>query len=267
MRNNRFVSFFIDLADIYMGKHVSRSAAELSYFFTLSVFPTLICLYALLGKYIPTEDIIERLLEGLIPTETLDAIGDYLTYVSEYSSRKMLIGGAILMATSSAAAFRSLHNIMAEIQGSPKYNGIWFILVSFLFSLVFLVVMYFAAIVIVTGEWFLRLLEDYVNISWAWSWLRFVILFAILLMLMLGMYRITSPRDRREPLLPGAMFAAGAMVVVGMIFSAMVSMSVRYSLVYGSLASMVILMLWLYIFGNILILGNAINFLLGKYRR
>ena len=267
MWNNRFFCFIRDLVEIYMGKHVSRSAAELSYFLTLSVFPTLICLYALLGKYIPTEVILSRLLDGIVPTKALETIGEYLTYVSEYSSQKMLIGGALLMATSSAAAFRSLHNIMAEIQGTPKYKGVWFITVSFLFSLVFLAVMYFAGVVIVTGEWFLNLLEVYINISWAWSWLRFVLLFAILLLMILGMYSFTSPRDGKERLLPGAMVSAGAMVIVGMIFSAMVSISVRYSLVYGSLASMVILMFWLYIFGNILIIGNAINFLFEKYKR
>ena len=56
------------------------------------------------------------------------------------------------------------------------------------------------------------------------------------------------------------------MVAAGMASSAMVSMSVRYSLVYGSLASLVILMLWLYVFGNILIMGNALNFLIGERR-
>ena len=37
--------FIKDLIRIYLGKRVSRSAAELSYFLTLSVFPTLMCLY------------------------------------------------------------------------------------------------------------------------------------------------------------------------------------------------------------------------------
>ena len=49
-----------------------------------------------------------------------------------------------------------------------------------------------------------------------------------------------------------------------MAFSEMVSFSVRYSLVYGSLASVIILMLWLYFFGNILIMGNTVNYLLEK---
>lgn len=254
-----------DLIGIYYGKRVSRSAAELSYFFTMSIFPTLICICSIAGSVLPTEALLHRLFVGVIPTETLETIKDYVNYVSVYSSEAMLVGGAMLMVTSSAAVFRSLHNIMADIQGEPKYVGFRSFIVSFLFSIIFLLAIYFAGFLIVTGEWFLHLIERYITISWAWTWLRFVILFAMLLMLMLGAYALTSPKEVRGSLLPGAIIAAGAMVVVGIIFSEFVSMSVRYSLIYGSLASLIILMLWLYIFGNILILGNAINFLLRKY--
>lgn len=263
MKINRTVRFLHELIQIFLSKHVSRSAAELSYFLTLSVFPTLICLYSIFGRFIPTHDIIEQVFEGVIPTETLNTISDYLVYVSRNASRSMLLGGAALMATSSAAAFRAMHNIMADIMGAPRYKGLWSVTVSFLFSLVFLVVMYFAAMVIVTGEWFLSMLSEYVPVPWDWSWLRFVLLFAVLLMLTMGVYRLTSPGGRRV-LLPGAVLASGTMVAVGMGFSEMVNISVRYSLVYGSLASVIILMLWLYFFGNILIMGNAVNFLLDK---
>lgn len=267
MKENTALRFTVDLVRIYLRKHVSRSAAELSYFLTLSVFPTLMCLYALVWKIIPTQDILEGLLTGVVPTETLDAISDYLIYVSEYSSGGMFFGGAMLMATSSAAAFRALHNIMADIQGAPKHRGAWFVVKSFLLSLVFLLVMYFTVIVIVTGEWFLNMVAQYMPVQWDWSWLRFVLLFAILLMMVLGVYRLTAPRHHRHNILAGAICAAAAMVLVGMGFSAMMSVSVRYSLVYGSLASIIILMLWLYFFGNILIMGNVVNVLLAKYRR
>ena len=39
----------------------------------------------------------------------------------------------------------------------------------------------------------------------------------------------------------------------------MVSFSVRYSLVYGSLASLIILLVWLYFCGNILLLGAVVS--------
>ena len=63
----RILRFAKDLAGIYFGKRVSRSAAELSYFLTLSVFPTLMCLYALVGEFIPSSGMVEEVLRGVLP--------------------------------------------------------------------------------------------------------------------------------------------------------------------------------------------------------
>ena len=54
-------------------------------------------------------------------------------------------------------------------------------------------------------------------------------------------------------------FAAAALVAASILFSWFIGMSSKYSLVYGSLASVIILLLWLYLCGNILILGNVFN--------
>ncbi|MEA4954313.1 MAG: YhjD/YihY/BrkB family envelope integrity protein, partial [Pseudoflavonifractor sp.] len=47
--------------------------------------------------------------------------------------------------------------------------------------------------------------------------------------------------------------------LASVLFSWFIGLSSRYSLVYGSLASVIILMVWLYLCGNILILGNCVN--------
>ena len=57
----------------------------------------------------------------------------------------------------------------------------------------------------------------------------------------------------------GAVAAAILIVLVSVLFSWFISMSSRYPLIYGSLASIVIFMLWMYICGQILIMGNALN--------
>ena len=44
-----------------------------------------------------------------------------------------------------------------------------------------------------------------------------------------------------------------------MLFSWFIGMSSRYALVYGSLASLMILLVWLYFCGNLLLLGVAVN--------
>ncbi|MEG0036512.1 MAG: hypothetical protein RR743_07615, partial [Oscillospiraceae bacterium] len=60
-------SFTKDILEIYFSNHVSRSAAELSYFITLSIFPTLICIYSMLGSLLPNISLTLSQLEGFIP--------------------------------------------------------------------------------------------------------------------------------------------------------------------------------------------------------
>ena len=60
------------------------------------------------------------------------------------------------------------------------------------------------------------------------------------------------------------MFSSIGLVIGTAVFSLFIGMSSRYSMVYGSLASIIILMLWFFLCGNILVLGNVVNFVLAK---
>ena len=66
------------------------------------------------------------------------------------------------------------------------------------------------------------------------------------------------PGKPRPPLLTGGILAAAALVAASAVFSWFIGLSSRYSLVYGSLASVVILLVWLYFCGNLLLLGVAV---------
>ncbi|MBR6562295.1 MAG: YihY/virulence factor BrkB family protein, partial [Oscillospiraceae bacterium] len=50
--------------------------------------------------------------------------------------------------------------------------------------------------------------------------------------------------------------------VLSVLFSVFVGMSTKYALVYGSLASLIILVLWLYLCCTIVILGCGLNIVL-----
>ena len=51
-----------------------------------------------------------------------------------------------------------------------------------------------------------------------------------------------------------------ALAAASVLFSYFIGLSAKYSLVYGSLASVMILLVWLYLCGHILILGNVFNY-------
>lgn len=261
--------FIHDIVIIYAEKRIPRTAAELAYFLTLSVFPFLICLNAMLGTLNLSEESLISLGEGIIPEDALTVLGNYVEYISRQNNTILLVAGLTLMASSSSAAFRSIMNIMADIQGKSRFSGIFGTLFSFALSVVFLAVIYVSGLVIVLGGWFMQMLDEQFGIGRllsAWLWIRFVILFFMMYVIIYGIYVISAPRQKpRMHKTVGALLASVLLVAASIVFSWFINMSVNYTLVYGSLASIIILMIWLYTCGIILIMGNVINIVIHRH--
>ena len=266
-----FVRTVLRTADMFCKKKVTRSAAALSFFLFMSVFPTLICLNWLVGTLHVDGAALAGLFGGFVPADTLAVINEYLSYIAASKSVPMLIGGLILMATTSAAAYRTVRGTMNDIydQPQPRRGVVIDFFTSFAASFIFLFSVYVCIILLLTGNWFIRLLVEHLGVGAGlshWGWLRFVVLFAFVLLMVYGLYRFSVPRERpRIHVFRGALIAALALVVVSMLFSAFISLSTRYSLVYGSLASLIILMLWLYVCCCILLTGGIVNAVLFRH--
>ena len=259
------VKFIVELVDLYFGKRVPQSAAALAYYLILTFFPVLICVNAFVGLLNLDVNMVVLAAERFLPTESLGILGDYLSYITENQSPGLLTAGLGVTIFSAASAFRTLMNTMDELYDRTSYQGLWRIVVSFLFSVLLLAIIYLSIAVVLTGEWLFRLAAQYLNLDaaalpWDWQWLRFPLLFALVLFIVLVVYRMAAPRGKpRPPIFTGAVLASAALVVAAMIFSWSIGMFSRYSLVYGSLASVIILLAWLSLCGNILMLGNVFN--------
>ena len=260
--NARPVRFIRDMVELYFEKRVSRSAAELAYFFILSFFPLIICVNALVGMLRLDIQSVLEVADTFIPAGVQSILTDYLGYIGGNQSG-LLTAGIIMTLFSASAAFRALMNIMDDIYEQKRYEGLRQVVASVLYSVLLLVTIYVSGVVVLTGNWFFRLLEDLLPFDLPetnWPWMRFVILFCLVLLLILIVYRLSAPRgDPAPPVLTGAFLASIALVAASGLFSYFIGMSTKYSLVYGSLASVIILMVWLYLCGNILILGNVFN--------
>nr|WP_243152108.1 YihY/virulence factor BrkB family protein [Pseudoflavonifractor sp. 524-17] len=260
-----------ELAELYFSKRVSRSAAELAYFLILTFFPILICINAFIGLLRLDVGLVLEGAAAFLPRESLGILAEYIRYITDNQSGPMLAGGVITTLFAASAAFRALLNIMDDIYGRPAYRGLWQVAVSVVFSVLLLVTIYLSIVVLLTGEWLFYAAADLfrleqIDLPWAWQWLRFLLLFFLMLAFILVLYRVSAPRDQpRPPMFSGAVLAAAALVGTSVLFSWFIGLSSRYSLVYGSLASVIILLMWLYLCGNIVILGNVFNFV--RYRR
>lgn len=264
------IRFFWDVAELYFEKRVSRSAAELSYFLILSFFPAIICVNALIGMLDLDVGALLVGAEGLIPEGVRLMIQEYLSHIGG-DRPGLLTAGVAMTLYSASAAFRALMNIMADISGGRRMTGLKQVVASLFYSLLLLVTIYLSGLVLFTGEWFFRGIERFLPGSLPernWLQLRFLLLFFLLLTLILVVYRLSVPRDgARHPLFMGALLASGALVAASALFSWLIGMSARYSLVYGSLASVIVLLVWLYLCGNILILGNVWNYVWYRHQK
>jgi YihY family inner membrane protein len=262
--HNKLYSILRGTLRLYLDKQVPRAAAALSYYLTMSLFPLLICLYALLGSSYGRMLQLLELLDQFLSPEATRYVKNFLLYVADSHSPAMLVTGVTLLFTSASAAMRVMRQEMREIRGDTgKREGLRGFLGSLFFSLVFLTALYFGILVMLTGQTFLEIIEQAVPlipISRAWNLLRFPVLGGLVFLALWGMYAVSSGQEkRRGGKAPGALVGMGGIVLMSWIFSEFIAVSYRYPLVYGSLASIILLMLWLFLCSQMIFLGAAVN--------
>ena len=264
------VAFVAETAELFLGVGASRSAAALSYFLILTLFPLLVCVNYFIGLFHLDLENLLLSLDQFLPDEVLLVMRDYLGYVAGSQSRALLLASLVTILISASAGLRTLLAAMDGLHGVKNTHVVRRVVLSVALSALFLLTIYLSVVVIFTGEWFFWLLEERLPrriaelippLSGLWRWMRYLLLFCFVLLLVLIVYRAGTPRDAmgRRVVVLASLLAALAIVAASALFSWFIGMSSRYALVYGSLASLIILLVWLYLCGNILLLGAVIG--------
>ena len=266
------VAFVRGVADTYGHLGVARAAASLAYFLILTLFPLLMCVNYFIGLLELDPEAVFSALDSILPRESLSAILDYLTYVSgipQGQSTPLFLASLFTILLSASAGLRTLLKTMDELYGVRHTSSLRRLAVSLALSLLFLLTIYLSIVVIFTGDWFFHFLEAHLPapvlelvplalLSGIWGRLRYLGLFFFVLLLVLSVYHLGTPsplRREKKVLRLTALLSAAALVACSVLFSWFIGMTSRYSLVYGSLASLIVLLVWLYFCGNILLLG------------
>lgn len=268
------VGFVADVVELYFVHRVSRSAAELAYFLLLTFFPILICISAFVSKLNLEMSALLEEASYVLPQEVLAIFQDYLHYIDTHQSDAMLVAGVFMSALFASAAVRGLMNIMHEIYGRATFQGLRQLIASLIFAVLLLITIYLSITVVVTGNWFFHMLSQLLRLEnlvaqvSTWQWCKYLLLTALVFLFILLLYRFATPLDKpRPPVIPGSLVAAVALTAASLVFSYFMENSTKYSLVYGSLTSMIILLVWLYLCGNVLIVGSLINYVIYQRKR
>lgn len=260
----RFVYLVRQMFRRYFSDGVSQSAAELAYFLLFSFAPLLMFLNSVLAQMNFSAESIHTAIRFL-PISLQDLITSYFSYISERPSISPMIIGIVLTLFFMSRAINSFTRtanrlFRVELRG----RGIYQRLMSVLMTAGFLLAIVGSFLLVIIGKTVVRFAEQWVKVPELLTrfmhsgsyWL--VICFVFVLLLLFNRF-VPNVRLTWRDAIPGAAFSAVGWVLTSVGFSFYVDNMARYSLLYGSLGAMIILMLWLYLTGLIMILGTQLN--------
>lgn len=259
----RIVRFFRTFGLLYLGKRLPRTAAAMTYFMVLTLFPAIICLYDLLALVVAKPEAVFQVLETIVvPEQTRSIIEEFLLYVARSANGTVFIVAFVAMVMAASAVYRTFCGCAEEISGQRRFGIIGGTVASFVFAVAFLIAIFGSIMAIISSRQLIHKLDEtitWLNIGDWWVWTRFVVVFLFLFGLIFVLYVLTTSHEGSRHQLPGALLAAIGMAGISILFSWLFGRSAKYPLVYGSLASMILLMVWLDLLSLMMVSGSAIN--------
>ena len=244
--------------------HVGEYAAMCAYFTFLSFIPFIILLLSLI-KYMNIErDTLVYVLEAVLPTMTKNSVLDIIQETYSKSIQVVSIS-AIFTLWSAAKSFYTLSLGISSIYHAKNAKNYFFLRLKGIVGTITILSIIMVLILLVFGNNINSIItekfEGFSNISNFILSIRSIIVIVSLFFIFLLIYRFVPGKEgeRIKNQIPGAIFTSVGWFVVSFFFSIYVDIFTDFSVVYGSLATITLILMWLYTIIYIILLGAEIN--------
>lgn len=240
-------------------------AAELAYYFLLALFPMLIFLTSLIGFLPGAQEAILNAVAKVAPTDAMRLVRETLQdIVSNRSGGLISFGilGTVWAASSGTAAVMEALNDAYEAQEGRGYIKLRLVAISMTIALALLIVG--GTTLIMFGDrfalWIANALGLGPTFATVWHYVDYLLGLALIFVgLQVIYYFGPNLKQDWEWVTPGAIVAVIALIAGSFLFSLYLRFAPSYSATYGSLGAVIILMLYLYLVGLVVLLGAEIN--------
>ena len=242
---------------------IFERAAGLTYRVILAFFPFLIFLMTLLGVIDIDESAILEGLFFVLPTDIANLVSNFLYELSETRSAGLMSTALFFSVFNTTNGFRAIVRItnraygLEDRRGFPQQVGL---------SLLLMILFAFTLVVMLGLLVFGRQIWGFFfpgGHELLFSFASGIGALIILVLITMLIYKLAcaTPLPIKH-ILPGAVFTVVAWVVISGGFGFAISNFTQYSAVYGSIAGVFILILWLNIISVVLLIGNEMNAML-----
>lgn len=253
----------------YNGHNVAATSAYMAYHWVLAFFPFLIFLISILTyTNLPTGIFMEYLAK-IIPSTLLPIIETTIQqFIMHRSTAVISFGGLITLWSAGTAVNALIRGI--HIAYNSKYVKSF--IYSRLIAVGYTILLALLLITMMVGLVFGNRVGNYIFgmlgmnkgiFMPIWNLGRLIMPFIALVVVLYIVYRIIPRKHLKKVIIwPGVLFASVGWYVFSLGFSIYVDNYSKYNQLYGSIGSVFVLLIWLYISCMLLVLGAEINSLL-----
>src|SRR5699024_83612 len=239
--------------------------AQLAYFLLLSLFPFLLFLMTLLGYFPLDSQNITEFIQRYAPGDISQLINENVYELVDNQSGSLLsigIIGTLWAASNGINAIMKGFNRAYNVEEDRSFIVMRLIAIVLTIAMVLVICMAFLLPVFgkIIGKYlfaFFGLSEGFLNV---WDTLRWIVSSAVIFIVFVALYKMApNKRIYFKNVIWGALFATIGWQLVSLAFSFYVNSMGNYSATYGSLGTIIVLMIWFYLTGIIIMIGGAIN--------
>jgi membrane protein len=258
----------ISLINEFLEDSLLNKASSLAYNFMLALLPGTLFLFKLIA-YIPVNNFQDKLLELLhtiLPTYAYLAFETTIEDIIKHQNAGLLSLGfitALYFATNGVSNLMQAFNnssLILEKRTWLKRRGI-----AMLLTIVISVALIVAIVVMIAGESAITYLQSHIaSKSHFWVYLlilsRWLIIISIFFVTISLLYRYGPSHKLKWAFLsPGSILATGLAILTSLGFTYYINHFASYNKIYGSIGTIIVVMLWLYLNSLILLIGFELN--------
>lgn len=265
LTQRRSTHIAIRLVQRYAAHDVSQQGAALAYYLLFALFPLLIFVSSLIGQLHLDLSLITKTLAPILPSHILALAEDYLYYVSNHLSVSIVWFSAVFSIWfPMRATFCLMRAVRRAYDLSDPKNHLLHAFKVLFFTILLLFCLILTLLLITLGERLILALAQFFSFpqgfSRLWSILRFAALGVVVFLALSALYAAAQDKPRhKRAILPGAALSTIAWIALSFCYSVYAEHFSNYSAVYGTLSTIVVLMIWLYLTSLTLILGAELN--------
>lgn len=256
--------YFRGIYKLYTEAQIPFLAAQTSFFVIMAFFPFVAFTLTLIKETNLDDTLFMQALSSFLPTSAYILTLQILESAQANKNLFISIGGVIASLWPFSRAVESLIVSINAVYNGEKRHPLKRLGLSIVLTAAFVLLVILSTLLLLFGRYLGEVIFEYLGspdtFLRVWDFLRYQFSVLIILIIFMVLYKtIPDQKVRFGEIFPGAAFATIFWLLLSLVFSIFMNRFFKFASIYGSIAGIILLIIWLFWAMHIILIGAVIN--------